>query len=439
MLGGTGVILTIATGAVQFRHFGYAMKNTFGKVFEKSDEPGALSPFQAACSALASSIGASNIVGVPTAIALGGPGAVFWMWLIAFVGMATKFSEVALGIKYREKNEKGEWIGGPFHYLSKGVPETIKGDFGKGLGKFLAIVFSFFLMIEIVPSVASQAVSVADNAATLGIPKIAAVLVLLVITVLVVCGGLKAIGNVADKLVPFMAIAYTICAIIILIKNGAAVPSAFASIFSGAFTGTAAVGGFTGAAVSQAIRWGVARGCYSNEAGMGEAACAHATASVKHPVQQGFWGIFEVFIDTIVVCSMTALVVITSGSWTTPDVSPATIPGLAFQGLFGEFGGKLVVTIILLCFVVSTIIVIIFYCEKQAEALFGKKVALVMRFICFAAIIAGAYADLTVAFTYLDFLLGIAVIANLIGLVIMAGQVKKLTKEYFENKELYKK
>ena len=308
ILVGGGLFITIRLGFFQFTKFPYIMKQTFGKMFTKQEKvEGSLTPFEAACSALASSIGAANIVGVPTAIALGGPGAIFWMWMTALIGCATKFSEVALGIKYREKNEVGDWVGGPGYYLRHAFPGS--------LGKFIAAFASAALMLEIVPSVATQSLSVCSSVAELGINKTITAVVMLVLVVLVVCGGIQRIGELTSKLVPVMALLYAVCVVIILVKNASGIPAAFGEIFKGAFSGRAAIGGFSGAAVAATIRWGAARGCYSNEAGMGEAAYAHATANTDHPARQGFWGVFEVFVDTIIVCTLTALMVLTSGIW----------------------------------------------------------------------------------------------------------------------------
>lgn len=432
ILVGGGLIITIRLGFFQFTKFPYICKQTFGKMFKKNDvkEEGSISPFEAACSALASSIGAANIVGVPTAIALGGPGAVFWMWITALIGCATKFSEVALGVKYREKNEVGEYVGGPAYYLRHAFPG--------GVGKFIAAFATFALMIEIVPSCATQSYSVCNTVSELGVPNIVTAVIMLIVVVLVVCGGIQRIGQITSKLVPLMALAYAVCVIIILGMNFSGIPAAFAQIFKGAFTSNAAFGGFTGSVVAATIRWGAARGCYSNEAGMGEAAYAHATAHTDHPARQGFWGVFEVFVDTIIVCTLTALMVLTSGIWYAEGVTPGQMPVKVFSGAFGTLG-SVILSVCIILFVLSTIIVIIFYCEKNAEALFGHKFSIVMRFACFAAIIYGAFADVANLYMWLDFLLMGMVIPNMIGLVILSGEVKELKDDFFSNKELVNK
>ena len=431
ILVGGGIFLTIRLGFFQFVKFPYICKQTFGKMFKKTEGEGTVSAFGAACAALASSIGAANIVGVPTAIAIGGPGAVFWMWLVALVGCATKFSEVSLGVKYREKNEIGEYVGGPAYYLRHAFPGKV--------GHFIAAFATFSLMIEIVPSIATQSLSVCSTASELGIPKIASAVVMLAITMLVVCGGIKRIAQITEKMVPIMAVVYSVSVLVILGFHFAEIPQAFALIFEGAFTGTAAVGGFTGSTLAACIRWGAARGCYSNEAGMGTAPYAHATATTDHPARQGFWGVFEVFCDTIIVCSLTALMVLVTGVWNHSEITPDQMPVKAFVEVFGHGLGGVLLSVSILLFVLSTILVLVFYCEKNAEALFGRKFSLVMRFICFAAIIYGAFADVSQLYAWLDFLLMLMIIPNMIGLIILSGEVKEMKDDFFVNKELVNK
>lgn len=436
LIGFGGVYLTFMTGFVQVRHFPYIVTQTFGKMFQKVDkekDPNAVSPFSAAVAALASSIGASNIVGVPVAIVFGGPGAVFWMWMLAIVGCATKYAEIALGIQYRERNEKGEYNGGPFYYCSKGLAEKGMG----GLGKFFGTWFAFFLMLELIPSIATQSASAVQNAETLGFPPTVTGIVIAVLVLLVVAGGMTRIASVTDKMVPFMAGIYIVAALIIIGINITALPGAFASIFINAFTPHAAVGGFAGSSVAMALRWGAARGVYSNEAGMGTAPMAHSTATVDHPVRQGMWGVFEVVVDTLIVCSVTALAILTSGVWTTvsPDKA-ASMPSIAFSAVFGPAGDYLV-TFCVFMFVLSTIIVIVFYGEKQAEFLFGAKFASYWKYIYILAILGGVFGGLEFLYQLTDFFLAIIIIPNVITLILLAGNVKKLTKEFFETPGKY--
>lgn len=431
ILVGGSIFLTIRLGFVQFRHFPFAMKQTFGKMFSKSENgEGTVTAFQAATAALASAVGASNIVGVPVAIAFGGPGAVFWMWIVALIGAGAKFTEIVLGIKYRELNEEGDYVGGPMYYLSKGV----KGPLGKALG----FLFSFFLMVEIAPSIATQTVSVVQSASTINIPNWVTGIVLVIIVGIVVFGGIKRIGKVTEKLVPFMALLYIIGALVIIIVNITELPGAIASIFKNAFTPAAATGGFAGATIAQAMRWGTARGVYSNESGMGTAPIAHSTAVTDHPVRQAMWGLFENVVDTLIVCTATALVVIVTGLYkTVPADQAGTIPSLAFQSLLGPGLGGAIVTISITLFVLSTIIVIVFYGEKQAEYLFGTKFSKVMRIVYLASIFMGAYGGLEFLYQFLDLLLGIVIIPNMLGLLLLSGEVKELKDEFFSNPKYY--
>lgn len=432
ILVGGSVILTVRLGFVQFRYFPFAMRETFGRIFKKSEGgEGTVTAFQAATAALASAIGASNIVGVPVAIAFGGPGAVFWMWLVALIGAGAKFSEIVLGIKYREKNEDGEYVGGPMYYLTKGI----KGNLGKALG----FMFSFFLMIEIAPSIAAQSVSVVQTAASINIPNWASGLALALVVGIVIFGGIKRIGKVTEKLVPFMALFYVIGALAIIIVNISELPNAIALIFKHAFTPMAAAGGFAGAGIAQAMRWGTARGVYSNESGMGTAPIAHATAVTDHPVRQAMWGIFENVVDTLIVCTATALVVLVTGIYqTVPASQAASMPALAFQSLLGKGLGGIIVTGSISLFVLSTVIVIAYYGEKQAEYLFGTRFSKVMRIIYMASIVLGAYGGIEFLYQFLDLLLGLVIIPNMIGLLLLSSEVKELKDEFFNNLSLNK-
>ncbi|PAB60292.1 alanine/glycine:cation symporter family protein [Anaeromicrobium sediminis] len=424
---GGGIWLTIALGFFQFRYFPFIMKETFGKIFHKAEGEGTISPFQAATSALASTIGASNIVGVPVAIAFGGPGAIFWMWVTALVGCSLKFSEVMLGMKYREKNKEGEFVGGPMYYLTKGLKSP-----------FLGGLFAFGLMLELAPSIATQAVSVVQTASTIGIPKMASGITLTIIVALVVYGGIKRIAQVTEKLVPFMAILYLIGALIIIFANAARIPEAFALIFKYAFTPIAATGGFAGAGIAAGMRWGVARGCYSNEAGMGTAPIAHAAAVTDHPARQAMWGVFEVIVDTGIVCTTTAILVLTTGIWKDiPASEAASMPARAFQALLGDAVGGGVVTFSILMFVLSTIIVLVYYGEKQAEYLFGTKFSKFMRVVYVLSIIMGAVGGIEFLYQFLDILLAIIIFPNMIGLILKTKELKEMKDEFFNDPKYY--
>lgn len=430
ILVGGSLFLTFRLGFVQFRYFGFAVKETFGKIFHKQEGEGTVTPFQAATAALASTIGASNIVGVPVAIAFGGPGAVFWMWMVALIASAAKFAEIVLGIRYREKNQNGEYVGGPMYYLKNGI----KG----GLGKILGVGFAFFLMIELIPSIATQSLSAVQTASTVNIPQFIIAGFLVILVGLIVFGGLTRIGKFAERLVPFMATLYLIGGIAIIISNISHLGEAFVSIFKYAFTPAAATGGFGGAMVAQAIRWGTARGVYSNEAGMGTAPIAHSGAITDHPVRQAMWGIFEIIVDTLIVCTITALVVLTSGlHLQIPASEAASMPAMAFQQLLGEGLGGGIVTFSIFLFVLSTITVITWYGKTQAEFLFGSMFSNIMVIVYLAAIILGAYGGIETTYKFLDILLAAIIIPNMIGLIMLSGEVDRLKKDFFSNPELY--
>lgn len=430
ILAGGSVFLTIRFGFLQFRYFPFAMKETFGKILHPPEGEGTVSPFAAATAALASTIGASNIVGVPVAIAFGGPGAVFWMWVVALLATAAKFAEIVLGMKYREKNEEGVYVGGPMYYLSKGL----KGAFGKAMG----IIFAFFLMIELIPSIATQAVSAVQTASTLNIPAYVTGAFLVIIVGLVVFGGIKRITEVTEKLVPIMAIVYLATALIIILVNIKNVPSAFGLIFKYAFTPMAATGGLIGSTVAMAIRNGTARGVYSNEAGMGTAPIAHAAAVTDHPVRQAMWGIFEIVIDTLIVCSVTAILILVTGVWEIiPAAEAATMPAVAFQQMFGDTLGGGIVTVSILLFVLSTIIVITYYGKTQAEFLFGTKFSNVMVVVYLASIVLGVVGGIEFLYKFLDILLATIIVPNMIGLVLLSGEVNELKNEFFNDPKYY--
>jgi AGCS family alanine or glycine:cation symporter len=308
----------------------------------------------------------------------------------------------------------------------------------KGLGlRFLGGVYAFFLMIELIPSISTQTVNVAQTAGSIGIPNGVTGVVVTFVVGLVVVGGIKRIGQVTERLVPFMALLYFVAALAIIFVNIQKVPAVIAMIFQYALTPAAAVGGFAGSSLAATMRWGVARGCYSNEAGMGTASIAHAAAVTDHPARQALWGVFEVIVDTIIVCTTTAFVVLVTDVWkTVPADQAGSMPARAFQQLFGEGLGGAAVTVCLLLFVISTIIVIIYYGEKQAEYLFGTKFSKVMRFVYLGAILAGAMMGLEFLYQFLDIFLATLVIPNVIGLVLMSGQVKRIKDEFLSRQRV---
>ncbi|TMU84994.1 sodium:alanine symporter family protein [Bacillus sp. BHET2] len=430
VLGATGLYLTILLKFIQFRYPLYIFKQTVGSVFKKPKGEGTVTPLQALTSALSSTIGAANIVGVPAAIMFGGPGAVFWMWVIALIGMALKFSESVLAVRYREKNGKGEYVGGPMYYMKKGLNM-----------KWLGVWFAFALMIELIPSVMVQGNAVASTVEeTFHINGLITGIVVALIVVLIVFGGIKRIGKVTEIFVPFMALIYVGSALVILFMNMDAVPEFFRLILSNAFQPMSAMGGFAGVAVAETIRWGFARGLYSNEAGLGTAPIAHAAAQTDHPVRQGLWAIVGIVIDTIIVCTATAFVVLSSGVWTAENAldDPSALTTEAFSSYFGEFGGILV-TISLLFFVLSTIIVIVFYGAKQAEFLFGWKASQAIKIVYTIAIVLGSVGAAKVIWQFLDLALVAILIPNIIAVLLLSKEVKRLTDEFFTSDEYYLK
>ncbi len=428
LLGFGGVFLTIRLGFFQFKYAGYILKSTFGKVGKKSEGEGTVSPLQSLTAALACTVGAGNIVGVPAAIMFGGPGAIFWMWIIALLGMAAKFTESTLAVHYREKNAEGEYVGGPMYYMTKGLNM-----------KWLGIWFAIALMLEVIPSVMIQGKAVADSVQqSFNIAPWISGVAIMVIVGLVIIGGIKRIGQVTEKVVPLMALLYVGAAIIILILSINQLPAVLTLIFKSAFKPTAAVGGFGGAVIAQTIRWGVARGVYSNEAGVGTAPIAHAAATTDHPVRQGLWAMVAILIDTIIVCTATAYVVLASGVWTAEGAADRAsgLSAEAFAVFLGPVGG-IIVTISLIFFVVSTIIVLAWYGEKQAEFLIGLKGAKVMRYIYVVAVFFGSIGAVQAIWGLVDITLALAVIPNMIAIILLSGKVKELKKEFFNTPGKY--
>lgn len=439
-----GLIICFRTRFFHLTHFPYVMQQTIGQVFSsKQHGEGQLSPFQAMTTALASSIGAANIVVAPAIIFTSGPGAIFWMVLVSLIGQATKFAEVTLSMNYREKNEDGEYVSGASYVLKKGIGGT--------LGKVLGTLVSFFFMIEILPSITLQSISASEPIMTIGqtfgadpqVVKYIAIAAIFILTALVTYGGVKAIGETTSFLVPIMAVAYIVLGLVVLVMNAEQLPNVVRYIFVGAFNPKAFAGGFAGATIQRVIGDGVARGVYSSEAGMGSAGYGHAAAATDHPVRQGLWGCFEVLADTMVLL-MSTLVVLAAGIWT-PGMSDAALQASAsnavdraFNDSFGVFG-SVMVSIFLFLFVISTLIVIVFYCEKQAEYLFGTRIYKIFRALAMFMIILGAFVSFEGAGTFLDITLGLVIIPNMIGVIMLSGKVKSLTNEFFSNPTYYPK
>ena len=420
---GTGTYLSINTKFFSITKIGYVLKNTLFKMFAKDDKgEGEVTAFQAVATALAATVGTGNIAGVATAIALGGPGAVFWMWLAAIMGMTTKFAEVVLAVNYREKTPDGRFVGGPMYYITNGL--------GKNW-KWMAVLFAFFgtfASFGIGCMVQSNSVALSAQS-TFGVPVMVTGIVLAILTGAVIIGGIKRIGAFTEKLVPFMSAIYIVGGLWLIIANASQLPRAFSLIFTNAFTGTAAVGGFAGTVMMQAIRYGVARGIFTNEAGLGSAPIAHAAATTDHPVRQGLWGVFEVFMDTIIICSITALSIMVTGVWESGE-SGAVLSAMAFDvGLPGV--GKYIVSIGLILFAYSTVLGWEYYGERCLEYLLGTKPIMAYRIIWVVAVVVGAVGGLTFMWDLADTLNALMAFPNLIGVLMLSPVVFRLTKEFF--------
>ena len=445
LLVGTGILMTGLTKVFQLSHFGYWMKHTLGSIFtdrhitkHTGAQDHSISQFQSLCTALAATIGTGNIVGVASALLFGGPGAIFWMWIVAFFGMMTNYSENVLGIYFRRKNEKGEWSGGAMYYLRDGLGAK-KGM--KQVGAVLAVLFSVFcLLASFGIGNMSQINSIAGNMkAAFGIPTLITGIVLMVLAALVIVGGIKRIASVTEKLVPFMAILYIIGALVVCIAHAGQIGAAFVAIFKGAFAMKAVGGGIVGSGIKMAVTWGMKRGVFSNEAGLGSSVMVHSSSNVKEPVRQGMWGIFEVFADTIVVCTMTALVVLTSGlvNLETGEVissaEGSALVGEAFATVFGKVGPAFIALAILL-FAFSTVLGWSHYGTKAFEYLFGSSKTIIYRVIFIEFILFGATMSLDLAWDLSDTFNGLMAIPNLIGVLALSPLVAKITKNYVDRK-----
>ncbi len=425
---GTGIFLTVLTKGVVFTRFNIVLRYTVRTLFRKSCEPepdeGAITPFQAVCTALAATVGTGNIVGVAVAIAAGGPGAIFWLWVSALMGMVIKYCEVTLSQTYRTTNEQGENVGGPMYYIDKGMDN-----------KKLARLFAFFGAMAscgIGASVQANALAGGLNTA-FGMHLRTVGVVVAFLGALIFIGGIRRIANVTEFLVPFMSVLYIGGALVALAVNITEIPAAFARIFRDALTGSAAMGGFAGASVMYACRIGMARGVFTHEAGMGSAPIAHASASNDHPARQGLWGAFEVFFDSVVMCTITALVILTSGLWYDPaHVGDGRgMSATAFENAF-PFGAY-IVTVGLVLFAFATIVAWYYYGEKCVEYLFkGSKVALrIYQAIYTVMIYVGCVASLDAVWEFADLFNGLMAVPNMVALVALSAGIKRLSDDFF--------
>lgn len=451
LLGATGVILTFMTGFFQIRHFVYWMKHTVGAIFKDSHVTGhtkdkTISQFQSLCTALAATVGTGNIVGVAGAIATGGPGAVFWMWVIAFFGMMTNYSENVLGILYRRKSATGEWHGGAMYYLRDGLGAK-KGC--KMIGAVLAVLFSIFCVLASFGiGNMSQVNSMTANVTkvfrdmSVNIPEIAVGIVLFIAVGAVVVGGLKRVAAITERIVPFMVIVYFAGAIIIIAMHGSLIPAIFVSIFKGAFAMKSVAGGIVGSGIALAMKMGFKRGVFSNEAGLGSSVMVHSSSNVKEPVRQGMWGIFEVFADTIIVCTLTALVILGSGavdldtgaflSITLADGSAlesSALVSYSFQKVFG-LAGSVFVALAILLFAYSTVLGWSHYGTTAIHYLFGDKAVIPYRLIFCVIVLAGSVMKAQLAWDISDTFNGLMMLPNLIGVIVLSPQVMHCTANY---------
>ena len=430
---GVGLWLSFQTKFIQFRRFGTSMRETFGKMFHRTDATqGAVTPFQAVCTALAATVGTGNIAGVAGAIAIGGPGAVFWMWCSALLGMCTKFVEVTLAVRFREKNREGDWVGGPMYYIKNGLPKK---------WHFLAVLYAILGMLTVFGTgnaTQVNAIITAVDTAILNFHQMGArqmaslnlvIGILIALTVaLVLVGGLKRIGNVAEKLVPFMALVYVLMALGVLVLNLNRVPEVLAAIVKGAFSPSAVTGGAVGS-MFLCMKKGVSRGIFSNEAGLGTGSIAHAASDVDDPIRQGYFGIFEVFADTIIICSMTAFVILVSGEHITYGAAAGaelTLGG--FTAVYGSLA-SLLAAVAMCCFAFSTIIGWGLYGTRCLEFLVGSKANRGFMIVYSFVAIIGATVDLGLLWDLSETFNGMMVIPNLIALFLLSGTVAKMVRQ----------
>ncbi len=449
LLVGTGIYLSLRNGFPQFRHFAYAMKNTLGKIFHKGEAgEGEITPFQAVTTALAATVGTGNIAGVTGAIAVGGPGAVFWMWVSALFGMCTKYAEVVLAIRYRERNDQGDWVGGPMYYIKNGLGKNWKwlGIIFAVLGALAAFGIGNMTQINTIASSINTCIdSFGGNTGAhilhmfgqeVPLSSLIIGIVIALFAAVVLLGGVKRIGSVTEKLVPFMAVVYILAALVVFFAKITSLPAVLKAIFQGAFTPDAALGGAFGITVMTTIQKGVGRGVFSNEAGLGSAPMAHAASSETNPVKQGLYGIFEVFMDTIVICSLTAFCVLMGSGYTSWGVSAGTeLTTAAFASVWGDKIAAVIVAVGITLFATSTILSWSLYGVRCCEFVLGPKSRRPYQVLFILVIVVGATLSLDIVWNMADAMNGFMAIPNLIGLLALSPVVIRLTKEHFSGRE----
>ncbi len=459
LLMGTGILMTLVTFFFQVTHFGHWMKQTIGSIFDKdvirhSKDKGSVSPFQALCTALAATIGTGNIAGVAAAIVIGGPGAVFWMWIAAFFGMMTNYSENVLGIYYRRRNSENEWSGGAMYYLRDGLGSK-KGM--KTVGKVLSVIFSICTLLasfgignlgqvnKIVANVESAfripALSDIKLYSNISLYALIIGIALMILAALIILGGLQRIASFAEKVVPFMVVLFILGSFVVVGVNGSQILPAFKAIFVTAFKPMAAAGGTLGYLISTVVTQGFKRGAFSNEAGLGSSVMVHSNSTVKEPVKQGMWGIFEVFTDTIVVCTLTALVVLTSGMYNletgtlAEGVTDATLVASAFNSVFSFANiGEKFIAVAMFLFAFTTVLGWSHYGSKAWEYLFGIKSVKGYKVFFVLMIVSGALMTSSLAWDISDTFNGMMMLPNLIGVISLSLLVRKITKNYVDRK-----
>lgn len=436
---GVGLFLSIRTGFLQIRKFPYAMKVTFGRMFKKKEaSDGALTPFQAVCTALAATVGTGNVAGVAGAIAIGGPGAIFWMWISALLGMCTKFAEVTLAVHFRETNSEGDLVGGPMYYIKNGLGKQ---------WRWLAYLFSAFGVLTVFGTGNATQVNTITTAIDTALynfniisedaaPTLNLILgiVLAALIALILLGGIKRIGQVTERLVPFMAVLYVVLALGVVVINFRNLPAVFGAIFRGAFDPASVTGGVVGS-MFIGIKKGVSRGIFSNEAGLGTGSIAHACADTRKPVKQGFFGVFEVFVDTIIICTLTALVILCSG--VPVGYGAAAGAELTISGFTSTYGGwiSIFTAVAMCCFAFSTIIGWGLYGTRCIEFLFGSRVNKPFMLVYSLVAIVGATMNLGLLWSIAETFNGLMVIPNLIGVFLLSGVVVHMAKDYFNGIE----